>query len=118
MNPTALAEPVPVQAGDIASPVPGAGSIAEGTTMAGRGLEQMANVPLTVVFELARTTITAARLLGLAPGTIIPLGPVDVDEVTMLVDGQRLGVGEITLCGENFGVRVSELGEGPAEERR
>lgn len=110
MNPATLTDSAGETVGDLESPVTAVASPSMGS------LEQMADVPLTVAFELARCTITAARLLELSPGAVVSLGSVDVDSVTMLVGGERIGNGEITLCGNYLGVRVSGLGDALPEE--
>jgi len=113
MNPAALAEPV-AQPG--AEAVSGDVQVKASADRALGSLEQMADIPLTIAFELARSSITAAQLLELTQGAVVPLGPVDVDTVTIRVDGDRVGAGEITLCGDRFGIRVSGFGESRAED--
>ena len=82
----------------------------------GGGLETLADVPLTVAFELARCTITAGELLALGPGSVVNLGVIDVDSVLVMVEGDAIGSGEVTLCEDRYGIRVTHLGDrGPGE---
>ena len=103
MTPAALAEnPAPMEdtAADTLVPSTPAGD-----------LEPVLDVPLSVAFELARCTITAGDLLALGPGSVIPLGSMDVDSVKVLVEGEVVGSGEVTVCEEHYGIRVTGLGD-------
>lgn len=80
------------------------------------GLDIFADVPLTISFELASCSITTGELLGLCPGARVSLGPVDVDSVQVRVEGDLVGSGEITLCDDVYGIRITTLGDCGTEE--
>ncbi len=69
-----------------------------------RGLE----VPLIV--QLGERSMTVAELLALAPGSIIEIPKPADDELDLLINNQRIGVGTAVKVGENFGLRVSAIG--------
>lgn len=69
-----------------------------------RGLE----VPLIV--RLGERGMSVAELLTLAPGSIIEIPKPADDELDLLVNNQRIGVGTAVKVGENFGIRISAIG--------
>ncbi|MDQ7012299.1 MAG: FliM/FliN family flagellar motor C-terminal domain-containing protein [Planctomycetota bacterium] len=73
-----------------------------------RGLE----VPLIV--QLGERSMTVAELLALAPGSIIEIPKPADDELDLLINNQRIGVGTAVKVGENFGLRVTAIGSSDA----
>ena len=69
-----------------------------------RGLE----VPLIV--QLGERPMTVAELLALAPGSIIEIPKPADDELDLLINNQRIGVGTAVKVGENFGLKVTAIG--------
>ncbi len=69
-----------------------------------RGLE----VPLIV--QLGERAMTVAELMALAPGSIIEIPKPADDELDLLINNQRIGVGTAVKVGENFGLKVTAIG--------
>lgn len=69
-----------------------------------RGLE----VPLIV--QLGERTMSVAELIALAPGSIIEIPKLADDELDLLINNERIGVGSAVKVGENFGIRVTAIG--------
>ena len=69
-----------------------------------RGME----VPLIV--RLGERSMTVAELMALAPGSIIEIPKPADDELDLLINNQRIGVGTAVKVGENFGIRVTAIG--------
>jgi len=73
---------------------------------AGSGLDA---VGLTLSFELGRQVMTLAELKDVGPGHILDLGVATDEAVDLVVNGSRIGRGEIVTIGERLGVRVVRL---------
>lgn len=70
------------------------------------GLEDL---PVTLSFELGRTTMPLGELRRLGPGSVLPLADVRTETVDVLSSGKRIGRGEIVRVGESLGVRVTRI---------
>lgn len=70
-------------------------------------------VPLIVV--LGRRSMAVHDVVSLLPGAIIELEKNAEEELEILINNKRVGLGRAVKVGENFGVRVSSIGE--ARER-
>lgn len=65
-------------------------------------------LPIHVTVELARIRMTVDQLMKLAPGNFLEL-PIHPDqEVSLTVNGQRIGRAELVHLGEALGVRILE----------
>lgn len=67
------------------------------------GLEDL---PVTVVFELARMTMPLHEVSRLAAGSIVPLPELSEPAVDLVANGKRIGRGEIVKVGDGMGVRI------------
>lgn len=68
-------------------------------------------LPLTVVLEFQRLTMTLGEVRALGPGSILalPAQPADQASVDLVANGARIGVGELVRIGEGTGVRIVRL---------
>lgn len=66
-------------------------------------------VPLIVV--LAERQMKVGEVVSLASGSIIELGKNAEDELTVQVANKPIGSGVAVKVGENFGVRVTYIGD-------
>lgn len=73
-------------------------------------LEKIGMVPLNVVVEVARFKMTCEKLLHLKPGNLIELD-VSLDRpVDLVVNGKKIGMGELVRIGDALGVQVTDMG--------
>ncbi|MBP0581307.1 type III secretion system cytoplasmic ring protein SctQ [Labrys sp. LIt4] len=70
------------------------------------GLEDL---PVTVVFELARMTMPLREVSRLAAGSIVPLPELSEPAVDLVANGRRIGRGEIVKVGDGMGVRIVRI---------
>ena len=70
------------------------------------GLEDL---PVTVVFELARMTMPLHEVSRLAAGSIVPLPELSEPTVDLVANGKRIGRGEIVKVGDGMGVRIVRI---------
>ena len=54
--------------------------------------------------------MSLADVLGLVHGSIIELPKFADDELDMLINNKRIGVGTAVKVGENFGIKISAIG--------
>jgi len=71
----------------------------------------MLDLELPIVVELAERTLTMEEVVALAPGSIIEFPKAADEPLRIVVGNQPIGVGTAVKVGENYGVRVSELGD-------
>lgn len=67
------------------------------------------DIPLTVVVEVGRFEVTVEKLMEMQPGNLLDLNVHPEQGVDLIVNGRRVGRGELLLLGESLGVRVTEL---------
>jgi flagellar motor switch protein FliN len=64
-----------------------------------------------VIVRLGERTLTLGEVLDLAPGAIIELPKNVEDELDLLVNNKQVGTGVAVKVGENFGLRITYLGD-------
>lgn len=67
-------------------------------------------VKLTVSVEVGRVQLPIRQVMELGPGAVIELQRGASEPVEIFANGRCIGRGEIVVVGEQFGVRVTELG--------
>ena len=67
---------------------------------------------VTLVFELARRAVTLREASALTAGTVLELGPVAQQRVSVLAGGRRIGEGELVQVGEAMAVRLTRINAG------
>lgn len=65
-------------------------------------------LPLQVTVELARLKMTVDQLMKLSPGNFLELPIRPEQEVTLTVNGQKIGRAELVHLGEALGIRIIE----------
>jgi flagellar motor switch protein FliN/FliY len=103
-----MTEPTPqIAAADVElAPLAGDTPAAHGH---GADLAPVLEVPVELVVELGRTTMTVAETLRIGPGSVIGLDRLAGDPVDLLVNGTRIARGEVVAVDEEFGLRVTEV---------
>ncbi len=67
------------------------------------------SVPLTIQVEVARLKMTLEELLQLKPGNALALSVKPHEGVNLVLNGKRVGKGELYQLGETLGVKVTEI---------
>ncbi|NGX53469.1 MAG: hypothetical protein K1000chlam4_00181, partial [Chlamydiae bacterium] len=66
-------------------------------------------IPVSLTVEVGRVRMTAEELMQLAPGNLVQL-PVSPDQgVDLVINGKKMGKGELVKVGEVLGVRILQL---------
>jgi flagellar motor switch protein FliM len=72
-------------------------------------LGALLDVPMPVVIEIGRTTMTVDELLKLGVGSVIELDRMVEEPVDVFVSDRRLAQGQIVVVGERFAVRLTRV---------
>jgi len=67
------------------------------------------DVAVSLVVEIGRVDVSAADVVALRPGQVIELGRAPGDTVDLVVDGKRIGKGELVEIEGELGVRILSL---------
>ncbi len=76
-------------------------------------LARLHDVPVELTVEIGRTRMTIGETLALGPGAIVSLNRLAGEPVDLLVNGTPIARGEVVVIDEEFGLRVTEVGETP-----
>ena len=74
-------------------------------------IESILKLEVPIIIEIARRTLSVEEVMAIAPGTIIELPKLADDDLEILVNNKPVGMGTALKVGENFGVRVSYVGD-------
>lgn len=66
-------------------------------------------VPVTLTVEVARLKMTVEEISNLSVGSILQLPVAVEDGITLLINGQKMGRGELISVGEALGVRIISI---------
>ncbi|HEX6986905.1 MAG TPA: FliM/FliN family flagellar motor switch protein, partial [Planctomycetaceae bacterium] len=81
-------------------------------------LARLLNVPVQVVVRLAERKIEMGQLLALSPGALITFEKSCEDLLDLYVNDRLYCRGEAVKIGENFGIKVNEVGAVRRREER
>ena len=74
-------------------------------------LQRILNIEVPVIVRLGEQTMTVKEVLDLVPGSIIELQKRADAELDLLVNNKQIGFGTAAKVGENFGLRVTFVGD-------
>src|SRR5690606_20373306 len=69
----------------------------------------MLDVPMQLIFEVGRTTITIKQLMELNKGSFVELRQVSVDTIDIRINDQLYAFGETIALQTRYGIRFVEL---------
>jgi len=72
-------------------------------------LGKLRDVPVELVAELGQVRLTLSELSRLAQGSVVALERALAEPVELRVQGVRVGLGEIVVVGDRFGIRIQSL---------
>jgi len=75
----------------------------------GDNLDLILGVTVPVTIELGSTEMYFRDIMNLGPGSVVRLDRPIGEPVDLLVNGERVGRGEVVVADERYGVRVTEL---------
>ncbi len=96
----------------LAIPLPEVGRPARRyTSMPARNSEQIRQLEVPVIVRLGEKDMTMKEVLGMVPGAILELPRSADSELELVVNNKVIGCGIAVKIGENFGIRVTYLGD-------
>ena len=76
-------------------------------------LELIQNVKVQLAVSLGAAELTVAELFALKAGADVALQQASDEPLDILLDGRLIGRGELVVAGDNFGVRITQIGTPP-----
>ena len=73
-------------------------------------VSRILKIRVPVIVQLGRRRITLSEVLNLAQGAVLELGKASDENLHLLVNNKVVGEGEAVKVGENFGLRVTQIG--------
>jgi flagellar motor switch protein FliN/FliY len=74
-------------------------------------LARILRLEVPVVVKLAHRKLSLAEVMRLAPGAIIEFSKSNEEPLDLLVNNTPIGFGEAVKVGENFGLRITQIGD-------
>ena len=76
-----------------------------------RELERILRMEVPVIVRLAERKLTLSEVMRLGPGAIIEFSKSSDEPLELLVNNKPIAIGETVKVGENFGLRISQVGD-------
>lgn len=74
-------------------------------------LDQIMKIDVPVMVRLAARQIPLGDVLRLVPGAILELGKDAEGELDLMINNRAIGSGSAVKVGENFGIRLTYIGD-------
>jgi flagellar motor switch protein FliN/FliY len=74
-------------------------------------LRSILALEVPVIVRVGERMLTLGEVVALVPGAIIELPKHAEDELDLLVNNMQIGMGTAVKVGENFGLRISFIGD-------
>jgi flagellar motor switch protein FliN/FliY len=72
-------------------------------------LKMILDIPVDIRVELGHSVLTIGEILRLGQGSIIALDRLTGSPADLVVNGKRVGQGDVVVVDENFGIRITKL---------
>ena len=73
-------------------------------------LSTILKLKVPVIVQIGRRTMAVEEVLALGPGAILELDKSADDDLELMVNNKAVGQGAAVKLGENFGVRITDIG--------
>jgi len=74
-------------------------------------LERILRLQVPVIVKLAERKLTMSEVLRLGVGAIIEFSKANDEPLELLISNKAIGLGEAVKVGENFGLRITQIGD-------
>ena len=74
-------------------------------------LDRILRLSVPVIVKLAERKLTMAEVLRLGVGAIIEFSKASDEPLELLISNKAIGIGEAVKVGENFGLRITQIGD-------
>lgn len=72
-------------------------------------LNLILDIPVELKVEIGNSRLTIREVLNLAPGSIVELDRTAGSPADLIVNGARVGQGDVVVVDESYGIRISKL---------
>jgi flagellar motor switch protein FliN len=86
-----------------------------GAVGADHDLSRLSDIPMELSVEIGRTHMTVGETLDLHIGSVVTLERQAGETAGLLVNGTAIARGEVVVVDEQYGLRVTEILEGPKD---
>ncbi len=69
------------------------------------------SLEVPIIVSLGERSMRVSEVCALGPGAIIELPKGSDEELTLLVNNKPVGAGQAVKVGENFGIRITYIGD-------
>lgn len=66
-------------------------------------------LPIQLVVEVSRLKMTLEELIKLSPGSLLELPVAPEEGVDLVINGKKMGKGELVKMGDMMGLRITKL---------
>lgn len=73
-------------------------------------LRTIVKLEVPVIVQVGERMVSMDDILSLGPGAILELEKHAEEMLTLLVNNKPIGMGEAVKVGENFGIRIKQIG--------
>jgi len=64
-----------------------------------------------VIVKLAERKLTMAEVMRLGPGAIVEFSKSSDEPLELLINNKAIGLGDAVKVGENFGLKINQIGD-------
>lgn len=77
----------------------------------GGELQRILRLEVPVIVKLAERKLLLSEVMRLGTGAIIEFAKSSEEPLELLINNKTIGVGETVKVGENFGLRITQIGD-------
>lgn len=77
----------------------------------GGELRRILRMPVPVIVKLAERKLLLSEVMRLGAGAIIEFSKASDEPLELMINNKTIGVGEAVKVGENFGIRITQVGD-------
>ena len=81
------------------------------STTSANELRRILHMHVPVIVKLAERKLTLAEVMRLGPGAIIEFIKSNDEPLELLINNKAVALGETVKVGENFGLRITQIGD-------
>jgi flagellar motor switch protein FliN/FliY len=74
-------------------------------------LQRIMRLEVPVIVKLAERKLTLAEVMRLGPGAIIEFSKSSDEPLELLINNKTIGLGDAVKVGENFGLKINQIGD-------
>src|SRR3954471_23316064 len=74
-------------------------------------LGRILRLEVPVIVKLAERKLTLSEVMRLGPGAIIEFIKSNEEPLELLINNKAIGLGDAVKVGENFGLKISQIGD-------